>query len=61
MRSKDIFVDADFACEVDHQRSVNGYIFIIGTKVVSWISQLQKIVALSTIEAEYATVTKASK
>lgn len=61
MRNKDIFVDANFACEVDHRRSVNDYIFIVGTKVVSWISQLQKIVALSTIEAEYATITKASK
>jgi hypothetical protein len=28
---------------------------------VSWISQIQKIVALSTIEAEYVVVTEASK
>ena len=28
---------------------------------ISWISQLQKIVSLSTNEAEYVVVTKASK
>src|SRR4029450_12534750 len=55
------FVDADFAGEVDHKRSTTGYIFTMGTTTVSWVSQLQKIVALSTTEAEYIAVTEASK
>lgn len=35
--------------------------FTLGTIDISWISQLQKIVVLSTIEAEYITRTEASK
>lgn len=55
------FVDSDFAGEVDNRRSTTGYIFTVGTTAVSWVSQLQKIVALSTTEAEYVAVTEASK
>ncbi|KAL5838301.1 hypothetical protein ACOSQ3_015470 [Xanthoceras sorbifolium] len=55
------YVDADFAGEVDHRRSTTGYVFTIGTTAVSWMSQIQKIVALSTTEAEYVAVTEASK
>jgi hypothetical protein len=55
------FADADFAGEVDHWRSTTGYVFTLGTTAVSWVSQIQKIVALSTTEAEYVAVTKASK
>ena len=46
------FADADFAGEVDHWRSTTGYVFTLGTTAVSWVSQIQKIVALSTTEAE---------
>ncbi|WVZ16376.1 hypothetical protein V8G54_009358 [Vigna mungo] len=55
------YVDADFGGEVDHRRSTTGYIFTVGTTAVSWMSQVQKIVALSTTEAEYVAVTEASK
>ena len=55
------FVDSDFAAEVDHRRSTTGYVFTVGTTAVSWVSQLQKIVALSTTEAEYVAMTEASK
>lgn len=55
------YVDANFSGEVDHRRSTIGYIFIVGTTTVSWMSRIQNIVALSTIEAEYVVVTEASK
>ncbi|BBH04062.1 Toll-Interleukin-Resistance domain family protein [Prunus dulcis] len=55
------YVDADFGGEVDHRRSTTGYIFTVGNTAVSWMSQLQKIVTLSTTEAEYVAVTEASK
>ena len=41
------YVDADFGGEVDHRRSITSYIFTVGTTTVSWMSQIQKIVALS--------------
>ncbi|KAL3830794.1 hypothetical protein ACJIZ3_019596 [Penstemon smallii] len=55
------YVDADFAGEVDHRRSTTSYVFTVGSTAVSWMSRLQKIVALSTTEAEYVAVTEASK
>jgi ribonuclease HI len=55
------YVDADSAGEVDHRTSTTGYIFTVGTTAVSWMSRLQKIVAISTTEAEYVAVTEAGK
>ena len=43
------------------RRSTTRYVFTIGGITVSWISKLQKVVALSTIEAEYVAATEASK
>ncbi|KAE8710415.1 Retrovirus-related Pol polyprotein from transposon TNT 1-94 [Hibiscus syriacus] len=55
------YVDADLAGNIDIRRSTTGYIYTLGGTTVSWVSQLQKIVALSTTEAEYVAVTDASK
>ena len=55
------YVDADLAGNVDIRRSTTGYVYTLGGTAVSWGSQLQKIVALSTTEAEYVAVTEASK
>ena len=56
-----LLVDADSVGNVDIRRSTIGYVYTLGGTVVSWGSQLQKIVALSTIEAEYVAIIKASK
>ena len=56
-----LLVDADLAGNVDIRRSTIGYFYTLGGTAVSWGSQLQKIVALSTIEAEYVAITEASK
>ena len=45
----------------DSSRSTIGYVFTVGGTAVSWISRLQRVVALSTIEVEYVSLTEASK
>ena len=55
------FVDADMAGDVDGRKSTIGYVYALGGTAVSWVSKLQKIVALSTTEAEYVALTEASK
>jgi hypothetical protein len=45
----------------DSRRSTTGYVFTIGGTRVSWISKLQKVVALSTTDVEYVSTTEASK
>ena len=55
------FVDADLGGDADTRRSTTGYVFTIDGIAVSWISQLQKIVAFSTTEAENVAITEANK
>ena len=45
----------------DSRRSTKRYVFTIGGITVSWISKLQKVVALSTTKAEYVSAIEASK
>lgn len=47
------FSDSDYAgCPVT-RRSTSGYVFNLGSGAISWCSQLQKSVVVSTTEAEY--------
>ena len=55
------YVDSDLAGDIDSRRSTTGYVFTLGSAAVSWISQLQKIVSISTTEAEYVVATEACK
>ncbi|KAL6334618.1 hypothetical protein AAG906_019470 [Vitis piasezkii] len=55
------YVDADFAGDIDSRKSTIGFVFILGGTAISWASNLQKIVTLSTIEVEYVAATKAGK
>ena len=43
------------------RRSTTWYFFTVGGATIIWISKLQKVVALSTIEVEYVAATEASK
>ena len=45
----------------DGRRSTKGYVFTIARVAVSWASKLQKITALSIIEAKYVALTETSK
>jgi len=55
------YVDVDMVGDRDNRRSTTGYVFTVGGTTVSWVSKIQSVVALSTIEAEYVTATEASK
>ncbi|MCO5611249.1 hypothetical protein L7F22_065501 [Adiantum nelumboides] len=55
------FCDSDMAGDVDTRKSTSDYVFTLAGGAVSWCSRLQKIVALSTTEAEYISATEASK
>ncbi|KAJ0726248.1 putative RNA-directed DNA polymerase [Helianthus annuus] len=55
------YTDADLGGCKDTFKSTTGYVFTAGGTAVSWMSKLQKSVALSTTEAEYMAVAEASK
>ncbi|XP_031281218.1 secreted RxLR effector protein 161-like [Pistacia vera] len=55
------YVDSDFAGAQDSRKSTTAYYFTLGGNCISWKSQLQPLVALSTTEAEYVAVTDAFK
>ena len=55
------FSDSDYANDVDNRRSITGYVFMFAGAPLSWNSMTQHSVALSTMEAEYYAVCKATQ
>ncbi|XP_047267648.1 secreted RxLR effector protein 161-like [Capsicum annuum] len=55
------YCDSDYAGDLDKRQSTTGYLFTLGKSPVSWKSTLQSTGALSTIEAEYMSITEAVK
>ena len=55
------YTDSDYAGNSDNRRSTTGYIFTLYGGAISWMSRLQKCVALSTTEAEYVVAIEACK
>ena len=55
------YCDSDFAVSQDTRKSQSGYVFCLYGSAVSWKSNLQSMVALSTTEAEYIAMTEAVK
>ena len=55
------YVDENMAGDKDIKRSTTWYVFTIGGITISWISKLQKVVALSTTEAGYVAAIEAHK
>lgn len=55
------YCDADFAGDVETRRSTTGYAFMFANGPVSWSSQRQKNVTLSTTESEYVAATAAAR
>jgi len=56
------YCDSDLANDIDTSKSTSGTLFFLGNCLVSWQSIKQKVVALSSCEAEYiATSTAATQ
>lgn len=54
------YTDSDLAGDLDDRRSTGGMVFYINGSPVSWCSQKQKTVALSSCEAEFMAATAAA-
>lgn len=55
------YSDADYAGDKKTGRSTSGYVFMFGGGIISWCSERQKSVALSTTESEYMAAAHAIK
>ena len=51
------FADASSANDPDKRRSTSGYIFLFAGEPISWVSSLQSLTALSTVESELVAIT----
>ena len=51
-----MFSDADMAGDIDGRRSTSGVLVFLRSALISWLSLKQKVVALSTCEAECVAV-----
>jgi hypothetical protein len=55
------YSDASYAEDKNDRKSTGGYVFNMNGGAISWKSQKQKIVTLSSCEAEYVTLSEAAK
>ena len=55
------YSDAYYANNVDDRRSITGYVFVFAGARLSWNSMPQHSVAVSTMDAEYYAVCKATQ
>ncbi len=55
------FVDADYANNLDHRRSVTGFVMFLSDGPISWTSSLQRVTAQSTSESEYIAAATCAK
>jgi Reverse transcriptase (RNA-dependent DNA polymerase)/Integrase core domain len=54
------FSDSDLAGNLDDRKSTTGVLFFLGGNIISWFSRKQKVVALSSCEAEYIAAASAA-
>ncbi|XP_066381303.1 uncharacterized mitochondrial protein AtMg00810-like [Miscanthus floridulus] len=56
-----VFSDVDMAGDIDGRRSTSGMLVFLESALISWLSLKQKVVTLSTCEAEYVAVATAAR
>ncbi|RVX03482.1 Retrovirus-related Pol polyprotein from transposon TNT 1-94 [Vitis vinifera] len=49
--------DSDYAGDLNDRKNKSGYVFMMGTRAVSWSSKKQPIVTLSSTEVEFVAAT----
>lgn len=54
------YSDSDFAGDTEDWKSTSGMVYFLGNSMVTWASQKQRIVALSSCEAEYVAAAAAA-
>ena len=54
------YSDSNLAGDVYDRKSTMGVVYFLGPNLISWVSQKQKIVALSSCEAKYIAATSAT-
>jgi hypothetical protein len=54
------YSDANWAYQ-DHRHSISAYTFLINGGAISWSCQKQHLIALSTVEAKFISLTQATK
>lgn len=47
------FTDSDYAGDLDDRRSTSNYVFMMGSGAISWASNKQQVVTLSTTKAKF--------
>lgn len=52
------YTDADWAGSISDRKSTSGYFMFVGENLVTWRSKKQKVVALSSAEAEFRGMAK---
>lgn len=55
------YSDADFAGDVEDRKPMGGYAVFLGDGTISWSSKKQSVVALSSTESEYITLSEATR
>ena len=55
------YSDSDFASDEKTRRSTSSFIFLLDDSPISWKSQQQRCVTLSTAEAEFVSLTECAK
>ena len=55
------YIDSDLGGDMDDRKSAGGMAFYLNDSLVSWNSQKQKMVALSSCEAEFMAATAATR